>query len=278
MSKRASRVCAAAAAGLIAMTSAAMAQSTAAIAPSLAQTQTLDQTQALGQTQALDQARALDQAQALARAQALAQAQAEAQAQAQAQTPTATAAPTPALSQVPHPASDNASAEDIRDIRGPKAIFPLALVLVLLAGAALLALGGFILWHRRRRRQSRALRYFEIALQRLEKLRELMHPGSVREFSSAISDTVRRYIEAGFEVTATHQTTEEFLHDILKHENSPLARHRSLLDEFLRQCDLAKFAGMSLSMDNMESLYRSAHSFIVGTSPAQSEAEARSSA
>ncbi len=230
MSKRASQVCAAAAAGLIAMTSAAKAQSTVAIAPRLAQ--------------------------------------------AQAQTST----PTPALSQVPYPASDNASADDIRDIRGPKAIFPLALVLVLLAGAALLAVGGFILWQRRRRRKSRALRYFEIALQRLVKLRELMHPASVREFSSAISDTVRRYIEAGFAVTATHQTTEEFLHDILKDANTPLAQHRPLLDEFLRQCDLAKFAGMSLSMDNMESLYRSAHSFIVGTSPAQLEAEARSSA
>jgi hypothetical protein len=89
----------------------------------------------------------------------------------------------------------------------------------------------------------------------------------LREFSSAISDTVRRYIEAGFKVTATHRTTEEFLHGILDTENSPLSSHRPLLAEFLRQCDLAKFAGMSLSADNMESLYQSARSFIVGTSP-----------
>ena len=161
------------------------------------------------------------------------------------------------------------AAEDIRDIRGPKAVFPLQLVLELLAVGALLAMGGLALWHWRRRRQSRALRYFELALRRLEELRPLMQPASVREFSSAISDTVRRYIEAGFEVTATHQTTEEFLHDILKGENTPLARHRSLLAGFLRQCDLAKFAGMSLSLDNMESLYQSARSFIIGTSPVQ---------
>jgi hypothetical protein len=104
-------------------------------------------------------------------------------------------------------------------------------------------------------------------LQRLEELRSLMRPASVREFSSAISDTVRRYIEAGFKVTATHQTTEEFLHDILKTENTPLALHRPLLAEFLRQCDLAKFAGMSLTTENMESLYQSARSFIISTTP-----------
>jgi Domain of unknown function (DUF4381) len=163
--------------------------------------------------------------------------------------------------------AESAPAEDIREIRGPKALFPLGLVLELLAGGALLAAVGYAVWRRRRHRPSRALQYFEIALQRLEELRTLMHPASVREFSSAISDTVRRYIEAGFKVTATHRTTEEFLHDILATENSPLSLHRSLLAEFLRQCDLAKFAGMSLSAANMESLYQSARSFIVGTSP-----------
>jgi hypothetical protein len=164
---------------------------------------------------------------------------------------------------VPSPA-----AEDIRDIRGPKPLFPWGLLAGLVAGGVLLGAAGYAVWRWRRQRPSRALQYFEIALLRLEELRALMHPASVREFSSAISDTVRRYIEAGFKVTATHRTTEEFLHDILDTENSPLSPHRSLLAEFLRQCDLAKFAGMSLSAANMESLYQSARSFIVGTSPA----------
>jgi hypothetical protein len=162
----------------------------------------------------------------------------------------------------------DAAAEDIRDIRGPKPIFPWALVLALLAGGALLAAGGIILWRRRQRRPPRPLTYFEIALKRLEELRAFMQPASVREFSSDISDTVRSYIEAGFNVTATHQTTEEFLHDILKDEKSPLSRHRALLAEFLRQCDLAKFAGLSLSVSNMETLYQSARGFVIGTQPA----------
>ena len=159
------------------------------------------------------------------------------------------------------------SGEDIRDIRSPKSLFPLALVLEWLSIGVVLALGGYAVWQRRRHRPSRALEYFEIALKRLQELRPLMRPASVREFSSAISDIVRRYIEAGFKVTATHQTTEEFLLDILKADNTPLALHRSLLAEFMRQCDLAKFAGMSLTPDNMESLYQSARSFIITTSP-----------
>jgi hypothetical protein len=169
----------------------------------------------------------------------------------------------------------SAPAEDIRDIRGPQSLFPWGLALEVLAGGVLLAAAGYAVWRWRRRRPIRALQYFEIALQRLEELRALMHPASVREFSSAISDTVRRYIEAGFKVTATHRTTEEFLHDILATEKSPLSPHRPLLAEFLRQCDLAKFAGMSLSADNMELLYQSARSFIVGTSPAHPTAKSR---
>ena len=191
---------------------------------------------------------------------------------------TTAADPAAAAAAATEPASAAAAAEDIRDIRGPKALFPWGLVVELLAGGLLLAAAGYAVWRWRRHRPSRALQYFEIALQRLEELRALMHPASVREFSSAISDTVRRYIEAGFKVTATQQTTEEFLHDILKTENSPLARHRSLLAEFLRECDLAKFAGISLSAANMESLYQSARSFIVGTSPGQPTAETKDAA
>jgi hypothetical protein len=162
----------------------------------------------------------------------------------------------------------SAAGDDIRDIRGPKAVFPLTLVLELAAAALVLAAAGYAFWRWRRRRRARALTYFEIALRRLEALRGLMQPGRVKEFSSAISDIVREYIEAGFKVTATHRTTEEFLHDILETDNSPLSAHRALLAEFLRQCDLAKFAGMSLSVATMESLYQSARGFVTGTGPA----------
>ncbi len=98
-----------------------------------------------------------------------------------------------------------------------------------------------------------------------------MHPSSVREFSIAISDIVRGHIEYAFDVTATQRTTEEFLHDLLGSSNAPsanaaLAAHRSLLEEFLYRCDVAKFAGVTLSQQIMESLYQSARRFVIETS------------
>jgi hypothetical protein len=159
------------------------------------------------------------------------------------------------------------AAEDIHDIRGPKGIFPLWQLAALLAGVALLAAVGYAVWRwTRRRRAPRALQLFEIALQRLEDIRRLMQPSSVREFSIAISDIVRRYIEDQFKVTATHRTTEEFLHDLLGSSNASLAAHRNLLEQFLQQCDMAKFAGVGLSMQIMETLHQSARTFVIESS------------
>src|SRR3984957_8210963 len=164
------------------------------------------------------------------------------------------------------PAADLSTADDIRDIRGPKHIFPFWQVVAGLAGAALLAIGVYALWGWRRRPRLRKLELYEITLQQLEEIRALMQPSSVREFSIAISDIVRRYIEDGFQITATHRTTEEFLHDLLDTSNEALAAHRNLLAEFLGRCDEAKFAGAGLSMPIMESLHRSARIFVIESS------------
>jgi hypothetical protein len=167
--------------------------------------------------------------------------------------------------------------DDIRDIRGPKGVFPLWLILVALAAIALLIIGAYALWRWKRRRQRpRPLTHLEIVLQRLEATRALMQPSTVREFSIAISDIVRGHIEYAFDVTATQRTTEEFLHDLLGSSNATsantpsanasLAAHRSLLEEFLYRCDVAKFAGVTLSQPIMESLYQSARRFVIETS------------
>jgi hypothetical protein len=182
------------------------------------------------------------------------------------------AAPSPTAPS-PTPPASTAPAEDIRDIRGPKTIYPQWLIPALVAGALLLAAGGYAAWRwKHRPRPQRPLLPHEIALLRLEEARALMQPATVREFCIAISDIVRGHIEQAFEVTATHQTTEEFLHDLLSSENAALAAHRNLLAEFLHRCDEAKFAGMSLSTPLMESLHRSARNFVITTSPAASPA------
>lgn len=157
-------------------------------------------------------------------------------------------------------------ADDIRDIRGPKALFPWGLAAAIAAAVLLLIVAGVALRRRLRRRPVRALLPFEIALARLEKTRPLMRPAAVREYSIAISDVVRSYIEAHFRVTATHLTTEEFLHGLLAASSRELSSHRGLLAHFLEQCDMAKFAGVALSAPIMEELFDSARAFIIETS------------
>jgi hypothetical protein len=177
----------------------------------------------------------------------------------------AAAAAGPAASAVAGAAADLDS-EDIHDIRGPKFLLPSWFWYAVAAGIIVLGLiiYGIVRWRRNRHRE-RVLTHFELALKRLEEIRALMQPQKAREFSIAVSDIVREYIEQRFDATATHRTTEEFLHDLLDSSNTTLARHRALLSDFLHQCDLVKFAGMSLTTRNMESLHQSAEAFVQQT-------------
>ncbi len=131
-----------------------------------------------------------------------------------------------ALAPPASPLPQRCAAEDIRDIRGPKAI---AAVLAVpgagrVARCAARASAAMPLWRWTRARQLAAAHCCR-SRSRCSAWRTsgaLMQPGSAREFSIAVSDIVRNYIEAAFNVTATHRTTEEFLHDLLR-----LARNRS---------------------------------------------------
>jgi hypothetical protein len=156
--------------------------------------------------------------------------------------------------------------EDIRDIRGPKAVagaWPLPAIIV---GALLLAVTGFAIWYwRGRSKRVRALTLTEETLQRLETIRPLMQPASAREFGIAASEVVRTYVERRFDVVATQRTTEEFLQSLLEDTHAALVGHRPLLGDFLQQCDFVKFAGVSLTSPDMESLFQSARKFVLET-------------
>ncbi len=172
----------------------------------------------------------------------------------------------PATLNAPAASTTSSSAEqDIRDIRGPRNLVPDWIVAVLVGFVAVLASGIYFYWRWHRKRRLRILLPHELALQRLENIRALMQPSRAREFSTAVSDIVRNYIEQRFEVTVTRRTTEEFLRDLIDLPAASLARHQSLLSEFLQQCDLVKFAAVSLAVQNMESLHNSAHTFVLAT-------------
>jgi hypothetical protein len=95
-----------------------------------------------------------------------------------------------------------------------------------------------------------------------------MRPETARAFGIAASELIREYIQKRFEVVATQRTTEEFLQTLLQSSTEALARHRSLLAEFLHQCDFVKFAGDSLAVADMESLFQSARRFVLETGEA----------
>lgn len=159
------------------------------------------------------------------------------------------------------------AAEDIRDIRGPKAVPGSWMGPALLAGLLLIGLlVAFVTWRRRHQRaRIRQLTLSEQTLEQLERTKPLMQPATAREFGIAASEVIRRYIEKRFEVIATQRTTEEFLQTLLQSPNADLARHRSLLGEFLQQCDFVKFAGASLAVADMEALFRGARGFVLET-------------
>jgi hypothetical protein len=106
----------------------------------------------------------------------------------------------------------------------------------------------------------------EIALQWLEEARQLMDPEHAREYCFAVSNIIRDYVEERFRVRAPKLTTEEFLRDLVEVKDTMLEPHRTLLGEFLRHCDLAKFAGWRYSMPDLEAMHASGRSFIQQTS------------
>jgi hypothetical protein len=165
-------------------------------------------------------------------------------------------------------------AEDIRDIRGPKLIVPEWLVPALLAAGVLVIGGSYVLWRRLRRLKARPLLPYEIALQRLDASRAFMQPASAREFTTTVSGIIRGYIEQRFSVIATRRTTEEFLRDLLEPTNTSLARYQSRLGEFLNRCDLVKFAALSPTLKDMESLHQSARAFVLDTAEPEGAATA----
>jgi hypothetical protein len=173
------------------------------------------------------------------------------------------------------PATGSAvSADDIRDIRGPKPIASPWLIWGVVGAGMLAVLLAYALWRWIKRRQRiPEKRDFEIALARLQAARTLMQPGRGREFSIEVSGIVREYIERRFKVMAAHRTTHEFLHDLIGSSDPRLAAQRDLLGEFLQSCDLAKFGGWNLSIDQMDAMLESARRFIQSASAAPLESQ-----
>ena len=157
------------------------------------------------------------------------------------------------------------SEDDIRDIRQPRHVPSPWPWVAAAAGVFVLSAIGFAAWKRFRRQNSCALLPSEVALQDLERARMLMNTDYAREYCFAVSQIIRRYIEAQFGIHAPRLTTEEFLRELVEARETRLTSHCTLLSDFLQHCDLAKFARWRCSLADLEALHASAKTFVQQT-------------
>jgi hypothetical protein len=119
----------------------------------------------------------------------------------------------------------------------------------------------------------------EIAAEALRTLRarHLPEHGEWKEFYTALSGIVRRYLEDRFHVRAPEMTTEEFLAETAR--GGALERtHRGLLAEFLADSDLVKFARHVPTLGDSERAFSAAERFVDETAARERLPEERTRA
>jgi hypothetical protein len=169
-------------------------------------------------------------------------------------------------------AAPSSMADDIRDIRGPLHIPDPLIWLYFAGGACLFLIVATAAWRWfRRRKVLRVKLAFEIAFEQLERAKALMKPETGDEFSVAVSNAIRTYIESRFDLRVTRHTTEEFMTRIAAEPSGGLDEYADLLHHFLENCDLAKFARYTLALDQMKEMHQSAWDFVDKTRPRPEE-------
>ncbi|MDJ0864634.1 MAG: hypothetical protein QNK03_00905 [Myxococcota bacterium] len=141
--------------------------------------------------------------------------------------------------------------------------------------AGVLALGaGALAWRAALARRARAARRsaYDLAVERLEQLVAGARD-DVDAFYVELSDIVRRYLEARFELRSPELTTEEFL-DVMAGSRDLDEAQKAQLREFLSGADLVKFAQHVPGPEAIDGAVAGARSFLDQTRPAPEAARA----
>ncbi len=130
---------------------------------------------------------------------------------------------------------------------------------------------GIVVWvYLGRKRQAELIRIFkpahEIAYERLRALvqKNLVKKGKIKEFYEQMSDILRHYIEHRFNLRAPERTTEEFLIELATTEVLP-SSDKDDLGEFLKHCDLVKFAKHNPTTEQIQKTFDLVKNFIEKT-------------
>ncbi|MBC8097092.1 MAG: DUF4381 family protein [Akkermansiaceae bacterium] len=166
----------------------------------------------------------------------------------------------------------------LRDIKPPVEIASIWAWLGWVIGAViLLGLIALILWLLRRKKANvpvvPPIPAHIRAKQKLEEALALL--SQPKPFCTAVSDITRFYLEERFNFHAPERTTEEFLHE-LQNTNLLLPDQKESLGEFLKRCDLVKFARYEPGEPELRDLHASALRLIEETEPIEIKAESGS--
>ncbi|MGD9158073.1 MAG: hypothetical protein PVG39_06680 [Desulfobacteraceae bacterium] len=167
--------------------------------------------------------------------------------------------------------------EDIKDMKlneiVPPLPYPRSHIVWIWVGcgvflAAILAGGFFYYRHRLSGRETigERLKAHEIAYRELKVLvdENLIDAGEIKQFYLRLSAIVRRYVENRFGLKAPEQTTEEFLTGLNGAGEFP-DKYKPLLRDFLKHCDLVKFARFEPGAEDIQKSFDSCKAFIKGT-------------
>jgi hypothetical protein len=162
--------------------------------------------------------------------------------------------------------------EELHDIRGPVSLKP-DMWPWLILGLALIVVMGWLLFRRQKSPPSKIPLVpprpaWEIALEGLDILEQsrLLAEGRFKEYYSVLSDIVRAYIEARFEIRAPEMTTEEFL-NLSRGSEQLQESQKKILGELLISSDMVKFAKHIPLVDQARENLRLAKLFIQETRP-----------
>jgi hypothetical protein len=165
--------------------------------------------------------------------------------------------------------ADGEEPEDIKDIAGPVDL-PKDYTPYIWIGAVAVAIIGagvttYILLRRRERvvEEAPPRPAHEIAYEQLQEIAdaELIETGETEAYYVLLSAIVRHYLENRFGLHAPEMTTEEFL-QIAASDSQLVEGHKSLLRDFLTECDLVKFARYGPGEGQMRTAFESAKRFV----------------
>ena len=157
----------------------------------------------------------------------------------------------------------------LRDIKPPVDI-PNPWIWVWLA-LGVLALAGLLCWAwkrwQKKRAETPAAPVIPAHVRAKQKLQEALAViGQPKVFCTLVSDTIRWYLEERFTFHAPERTTEEFLYE-LQETDLLLPDQKDSLSEFLKGCDLVKFARYEPGEPELHDLHGAAVRLVEETEP-----------